>query len=797
MSKKNLLIIESPTKAHTIQEALGSGYRVVASKGHVRDLPKSRFGIDIDDGFQPHYINIRGKGDTIKELKKEAKSASRVYLATDPDREGEAISWHLANVLGTDPEKALRVTFNELTKGVIRSAVKSPRAIDMNLVNAQQARRVLDRIVGYKLSPLLWRKIQNGLSAGRVQSVATRLIVEREREIAAFVPESYRTVSAKIETEGGLLEVRYVGEKRITDGDAAEKIASDVRGGSLIAASVKHGTKEKNPQPPFTTSTMQQEASKRLGFRSEKIMAVAQELYEGINLGSSLGGTQGLITYMRTDSLRISDEAKEAAAEYIAAAFGKEYLPSSPRIYKTRSGAQDAHEAIRPTRVVLEPAAIKKMLTPDQYKLYKLIWERFVASQMAAAKINTVSVDFTAAGHLFRAGGYTVCFRGYTAVGGSFSDPGEVYEAGESEDFVRNLNLAGIHEGDSLKVVEATSAEHFTEAPARYTEATLIRALEEKGIGRPSTITPTITTIVGRKYVRREGKSLLPTALGFDTTALMEENFPDIVDYDFTARLEESLDAIENGTGSAETLLKEFWNGFEKELEAAAEKESAKKQPEPEQTDMICEKCGAAMVIKTSKSGVRFAACPNYPRCRNTKSVDGGKPDPDAAADKKKETPEPAGFKCELCGGDMVRRKGPYGYFFACANFPVCRFSRAEETALEGVACPKCGGRVLIRHGRKNSTFYSCEHYPECGFSSWAQPTSSRCPQCGGILYVRKGRNGGKKCQTQGCGYFLPDPPKETSPAGGPEGFFDSLPSLDYDGPEAPAPTDADAPDET
>ncbi|MBP5174205.1 MAG: type I DNA topoisomerase, partial [Clostridia bacterium] len=326
MSKKNLLIIESPTKAHTIQEALGSGYRVVASKGHVRDLPKSRFGIDIDDGFQPHYINIRGKGDTIKELKKEAKSASRVYLATDPDREGEAISWHLANVLGTDPEKALRVTFNELTKGVIRSAVKSPRAIDMNLVNAQQARRVLDRIVGYKLSPLLWRKIQNGLSAGRVQSVATRLIVEREREIAAFVPESYRTVSAKIETEGGLLEVRYVGEKRITEGDAAEKIASDIRGGSLIAASVKHGTKEKNPQPPFTTSTMQQEASKRLGFRSEKIMAVAQELYEGINLGQSLGGTQGLITYMRTDSLRVSDEARSAAAEYIAAAFGKEYL---------------------------------------------------------------------------------------------------------------------------------------------------------------------------------------------------------------------------------------------------------------------------------------------------------------------------------------------------------------------------------------------------------------------------------------------------------------------------------------
>ena len=804
MTKKNLLIIESPTKAHTIQEALGSGYRVIASKGHVRDLPKSRFAIDIDDGFTPHYINIRGKGDTIKELKKEAKAASKVYLATDPDREGEAISWHLADVLGIEPDKALRVTFNELTKDVIKSAVKAPRAIDMNLVKAQQARRVLDRIVGYKLSPLLWRKIQNGLSAGRVQSVATRLIVEREREIAAFVPESYRTVSATLETAGGQLEVRYVsetdgtGKARISDGELADRIAADVRENGVTATSVRHGTREKNPQPPFTTSTMQQEASKRLGFRSEKIMAVAQELYEGINLGQSLGGTQGLITYMRTDSLRVSDEARSAAAEYIAAAFGKEYLPASPRIYKTKRGAQDAHEAIRPTRVILEPAALKKLLTPDQYKLYKLIWERFVASQMASAMIDTVSVDFTSGSHLFRAGGYSVSFRGYTAAGSSISDLGEQYDAGDSGTLVRNLNLAQIREGDSFPAASAESAEHFTEAPARYTEAALIKALEEKGIGRPSTITPTITTIVGRKYVKRDGKALVPTELGFDTTSLMEEDFPDIVDYDFTAKLEESLDGIENGTASAEKLLGEFWTGFEKELGAATAKESARKLPEPEETDIVCDKCGAKMVIKTSRSGVRFAACPNYPRCRNTKSLETEKPADRSAAGKKEDrAPEPAGFKCELCGGEMVRRKGPYGYFFACSNFPACRFSKTEEQALEGVSCPKCRGRIIIRHGKKNTTFFSCENYPSCDFSSWAQPSASVCPKCGEMLYVRKGKNGGLKCQTPGCGYFLPDPRKDNGSDPGPADFSDAMPSLDYDGPEAPLPTDDDAPDET
>ncbi|MCQ2426852.1 MAG: type I DNA topoisomerase [Clostridia bacterium] len=803
MAKKNLVIIESPSKAHTIQEALGSGYKVIASKGHVRDLPKSQFGIDIDDGFKPRYINIRGKGDTIKELKKEAKAAGKVFLATDPDREGEAISWHLANVLGIEPENALRVTFNELTKSVIKTSVKNPRAIDMNLVNAQQTRRILDRIVGYKLSPLLWLKIQNGLSAGRVQSVATRLVVEREREISAFVPEEYWTVAATLSNGAGELAVRYVGEtdgngrQRISDGAFAEKVADDVKNGSMKVALVKHGIKEKNPQPPFTTSTMQQEASKRLGFRSDKIMTIAQELYEGINLGAALGGTQGLITYMRTDSLRVSAEAQSAAADYIASAYGPEYNPAVPRVYKTRSGAQDAHEAIRPTQVALEPASIKKQLTPDQYKLYKLIWERFVASQMASAKLDTVSVDFECAGHVFRAGGYTVVFRGYSAVGGSLSDIGAQDEAQDDADsLVKNLRFPQLTKGDMLSVKTADAASHFTEPPARYTEATLIKALEEKGIGRPSTITPTITTIVGRKYVKRDGKSLVPTELGFDTTALMENDFADIVNYDFTANLENSLDGIENGTDEMSNLLSDFWSGFEKELNAACEKEEEKKAPVLEETDIICDKCGARMVVKTSRRKVKFAACPNYPKCRNTRSLDSeGKPVDPAAAETAKAEPELAGFKCELCGGEMVRRKGPYGTFFACINFPACRFSKTEELALENVACPKCGGRVIIRHGKRKTTFYSCEHYPECDFSSWMEPTSEKCPECGAMLFKRKGKGGGFKCSDAKCGYSTVERKADENAENTDfSSFFTDVPSLDYEGENVPMPSDDDAP---
>ena len=782
---KKLVIIESPTKAHTVQESLGPGYKVIASKGHVRDLPKSQFGIDIENGFAPHYINIRGKGDVIRGLKLEAKNASKVYLATDPDREGEAISWHLANVLGIEPDKALRVTFNELTKGVIRSAVSEPRAIDMNLVNAQQCRRILDRIVGYKLSPLLWHRLQNGLSAGRVQSVATRLIVERENEIAGFRPEEYWTVTARLEQGDIDFPVRYVGEAgadgqlipspKLPDGVSAKKIAASVEGGMMKVRDVKHGVRDRNPLPPFTTSTMQQEASRRLGFRSEKIMAVAQELYEGINLGPTLGGTQGLITYMRTDSLRVSDEARDNAREFILDKYGEEYNTPTPRTYRTKAGAQDAHEAIRPSDIWLEPDLAKKYLTPDQFKLYRLIWERFTASQMASAKLDTLSVEFEADGHVFRTGGYSVIFKGFTAVGGASSEAapdgsdGQTAVDTEDEDgtsFIKNLALPEMKPGDTLGVQSITALQHFTEPPARYTEASLIRTLEEKGIGRPSTITPTITTIVGRKYVRREGKSLVPTELGISTTALMKEDFPDIVDYGFTAAREERLDGIENGTASMDALLDEFWSGFETELSAASLKQSQRKESTLEETDMICEKCGARMVIKTSRSNVRFAACPNYPRCRNTKSLipEDGQHDKKPAAEPAKPL-EYAGIKCEVCGGEMVKRNGPYGPFLACINYPNCRFSMNLEEAID-TPCPKCGGRILIRHGRRGIVFYSCEHYPNCDFSSWDMPLSDRCPECGGMLFRKKGKKGGIRCGNKECGYFKPDPEEtEEKPA--------------------------------
>ena len=758
MTKKNLIIIESPTKAHTIQECLGSSYRVVASKGHVRDLPKSTLGIDMENGFAPHYINIRGKGDTIKELRREAKHASKVYLATDPDREGEAISWHLAHVLGIEPDKALRVSFNELTKNVIKTAVKNPRGIDMNLVNAQQSRRILDRIVGYKLSPLLWEKVQNGLSAGRVQSVATRLVAEREEEIRAFVPEEYWTVGATLDTGKGQIDVRYCSDNggyRLSDAEAAKKIADAANGGKMKVVSVKHATKEKNPAPPFTTSTMQQEASRRLGFRSARIMSTAQELYEGINLGPAFGGQQGLITYMRTDSLRISSEASEACRNFISEKYGEKFRPETPRVFRTRAGAQDAHEAIRPARVDLVPAEIKKFLTPDQYKLYNLIWERFVASQMSSAVLDTVRVDFDADGYTFRTGGYNVVFQGYMAL---YEETSDESSGDESDDNIRNIKLPTIAEGDLVDCVEASAESHVTEPPARYTEASLIKALEDKGIGRPSTITPTITTITARKYVAREGKSLVPTKLGEVTTDLMRRDFPDIVDYQFTANMESRLDEIENGTGSMEDLLVEFWNDFKSELDRAQQTEAPDRNKYFEETDIICDKCGAKMVIRQNRNNVRFAACPNYPACRNTISIDeNGKP-------AKKPEPVYADFKCELCGGPMVERNGPYGKFYACANYPTCRFIKNEERAVEA-PCPKCGGRVLIRTGRRRSIFYSCENYPTCDFSSWDEPSTEKCPDCGEPLFIRRGKNPALVCRKDGCGYRRPLEPAD-EPAG-------------------------------
>ncbi len=746
----NLVIVESPAKANTIKGYLGQNYRVVASKGHVRDLPKSSLGIDIENDFAPHYINIRGKGDLIKELKKEAKKADRVFLATDPDREGEAISWHLALSLGIDVDKVNRITFNEITKSAVKDAIKHPRSLDMDLVNAQQTRRILDRIVGYKLSPFLWKKVKSGLSAGRVQSAATKIIVERENEIRAFVPQEYWTVEALIETAGGeILAVRYHGDTKTGEkcdlGCAADaqRVCDEVNGKDFTAVEIKKGTKVKSPAPPFTTSTLQQEASRKLNFQSQRTMRVAQELYEGINLGSD-GGVQGLITYMRTDSLRISSEAQNSARAYIVEKFGDKYCPENPRVYKSKATAQDAHEAIRPSSMKHDPQKVKKHLSADQYKLYKLIWDRFVASQMEGAVLDTVNADFDCNGNLFRTRGYTVRFNGYMAVYEESVDDTE-------EEKGKNKKLPPIAEGEKLKNNSIESTQHFTEPPARYTEASLIKFLEEKGIGRPSTYTPIITIITTRGYVGRDGKSLIPTPLGEITTNLMNEYFPDIVDYKFTAGLEDMLDSIESGTTEMNKVLDHFYGGFSIEFDKAMETVSKDDIELPvEETDMECDLCKSKMIIKNGRFG-KFAACPNYPNCKCTKPL----------VKKEVEQPEKkqelAPFKCELCGSDMVLRSGRYGSFYACVKYPECKFTKQKVREL-GVKCPKCESELITKFGRNRTVFYSCSKYPDCDFSSWDMPTNEKCPNCNGMLFVKKGRSQ-IVCKTEGCG-FKKDAPK-------------------------------------
>ncbi|MBE6636367.1 MAG: type I DNA topoisomerase [Ruminococcaceae bacterium] len=737
---QNLVIIESPFKAPTIKNYLGSNYKVIASKGHLRDLPKSTLGVDIENGFEARYINIRGKGDTIKELKKEAKSAAKIFFATDPDREGEAISWHLANVLGIPIEKTRRITFNELTKSAIKSAIKEPRNIDIELVNSQQARRILDRIVGYKLSPFLWKTVRSGLSAGRVQSAATRIIVDRENEIRAFIPKEYWTIDADLATaNGGRLTAHFYGrngEKTdLADRESAEAVLDLVEGRPFALTSLKKAVRTRHPAPPFTTSTLQQEASRKLGFQTQRIMRVAQELYEGINLGSANGGVQGLITYMRTDSLRVSADAVAMAKSYILEKFGDAHYPQQPRSYRAKAGAQDAHEAIRPSNVALEPELIKKHLTNDQYKLYKLIWSRFVASQMAAAEFDTVNAEFDVNGCLFRASGSTIRFGGFLAV----------YDDAE-EDEAKRAHLPELTEGEVLTCLSLLPEQHFTEPPARYNEGSLIKFLEEKGIGRPSTYAPIVTTIIARGYVEREGKSLKPTELGEITTDIMVKHFPDIVNYAFTAQMEDKLDNIASGESDVQTVLSDFYEGFAKHLEEA-EKTVTKEDiviPEKE-TDIVCDKCGARMVIRQGRFG-KFAACPNYPTCKNTKAID-----KDGNLLEKTETAEKTGQLCELCGSEMLKRHGRYGEFLACSNYPKCKNAKPILKPV-GVPCPKCGGDIVARNGKNRSFYYACDQYPTCDFRSWDKPTNEKCPDCGAILYVKKG----KKllvCNAEGCNY--------------------------------------------
>ncbi len=747
----NLVIMESPSKANTVKSYLGSSYKVVASKGHLRDLPKSTFGIDIENNFEAHYINIRGKGDLIKELKKEVKNADRIYLATDPDREGEAIAWHLITALAIPEEKANRVTFNSITKSVVKEGIKNPRQVDMNIVNAQQARRILDRIVGYKLSPYLWKTVKSGLSAGRVQSVSTRVIVDREREIQAFVPEEYWTVEAILETaDGKKIKSKLFGMKNgakieLKNSAEADVVFNAVNGQNFTVSDVKLGRRLKNPAPPFITSTLQQEASRKLNFQSQKTMKVAQDLYEGVNLGSEFGGTQGLITYMRTDSLRISEEARDAAKSYILEKYGAEYYPENPRVYKTKANAQDAHEAIRPSNMTLEPAKIKKQLSPEQYKLYKLIWDRFLASQMQSAELSTVQTDFTCVDYLFRSSGYTVKFPGYMALYEESAD-----DAKQSDE--ENVRLPILNKGEILKSDQILPLQHFTEPPARYTEATLVKFLEEKGIGRPSTYATIITTIISRGYVRREGKSLVPTQLGEVTTELIGRNFPDIIDCKFTADMESQLDDIENGKTTMTEVLSNFYSGFSVELEKALESIGDNEIELPvEETDIICEHCGSRMIVKNGRFG-KFAACPNYPACKNTKPL---AKSGDSLVEKKAEKTD---MKCELCGADMILRVGRYGSFYACSRYPDCKFTKQKVKSL-GVNCPECGAELVTRHGKNKSVFYSCSRYPECKFSSWDLPTNEKCPNCGGMLYRKKGKNQ-LICKKENCGYKadLPDP---------------------------------------
>ncbi|MBO5413783.1 MAG: type I DNA topoisomerase [Clostridia bacterium] len=650
-----LIIVESPAKANTIKKFIGGNTKVVASMGHIRDLPKSKLGVDLKT-FEPEYINIRGKGDLIKSLKKDAKSAKKVYLATDPDREGEAIAWHLAHILGIDEKSICRVTFNEITKGAVKNAIKTPRTIDMNLTDAQQARRVLDRIVGYKISPVLWKKVQKGLSAGRVQSVAVRLIVEREEEIENFIPEEYWNIYANLKTgkAKSTFEAKFYGknDKKIElhSKEEVDKILKDLEKAKFVVNEIKKGEKKRTPAPPFTTSTMQQEASRKLNFPLKKTMSVAQGLYEGVKVADK--GTVGLITYMRTDSTRISEEARAAAKEQITKMYGENYYEN--RYYKTKSDAQDAHEAIRPTYIDLEPDKIKSSLTNDQYKLYKLIYNRFLASQMKPAVFDTVSVKINADDYNFRANGQTLKFKGFMAL---------YVETEDNETKEEFAKIPELKEGQELINEKLDSKQSFTEPPPRYTEASLVKALEEKGIGRPSTYSPTITTILARRYVEKEQKQLYPTELGKIVNNLLVKNFPDVINVTFTAKMEEEFDQIAEGKLKWKDVISDFYGPFEIVVEKV-EKELEHVKLEYEVSDVPCEKCGRMMVIKYGKYG-KFLACPGYPECQNAKPL--------------------------------------------------------VETIEE--PCPKCGGKVQIRKTKKKRKYYICENNPEkCDYISWNKP---------------------------------------------------------------------------
>lgn len=695
-----LVIVESPAKAKTIGKFLGDKYKVIASNGHVRDLPKSKMGVDIENGFAPKYITLRGRGDVLERIRKEAKNAKKIYLATDPDREGEAISWHLSKVLNLDEKSKCRIEFNEITSTAIKNSIKNVRPIDMRLVNAQQARRILDRFVGYEISPLLWRKLRKGLSAGRVQSVALRIICDREQEILDFVPEEYWTITALLDGKSVKkpFEAHYYGSNgkklELHSEEDAKRVLARIDGAPFVVTQVKNGERVRHASPPFTTSSLQQEAARKLGFTTKRTMMIAQQLYEGVELGKK--GATGLITYIRTDSVRVAAEAQTAATAYIEARYGKKYLPEKPNVFKGRAGAQDAHEAIRPTDIENEPAKLKPFLSNDQFRLYKLVYERFLSSQMCDARFATTAVHFDANGEEFHANGVRTLFDGFTAV----------YTEGRDEAQEKEVVLPELHDKDRFLAQQVDHKQHFTQPPPRFTEAMLVKALEEKGIGRPSTYSPTISTIVDRGYIEREKKQLVPTELGFVVNKYMVDNFPDIVNTGFTADMETQLDDVEEGEADWVQVLSRFYGPFHEHVVIADEKEPEEKLPDPV-SDVPCDKCGAMMVYKLGRFG-KFLACPNFPDCRNTKPI-------------------------------------------------------IEKI---DVACPKCGASIIKRKGKKGKTFYGCETYPGCDFVSWDKPTNIRCEKCGGMMVQKIGTNGSYiVCMDKACGNIYRNLKKNTEDA--------------------------------
>ncbi len=678
-TNRTLLVVESPSKARIISKYLGSKYKVIASVGHVRDLPKSRLGVDIENNFEPEYINIRGKGDTIKEIKKEAAASSKVLLATDPDREGEAISWHLAHLLGIDPDTKCRVMFNEINKQTVQEAIKDPKSIEMGLVDAQQARRVLDRLVGYQISPLLWKKVSWGLSAGRVQSAALKLICDRENEINDFVPEEYWRIAADF-GDGFVAELSKISGRKahVKTGEEADAIEEDLGKGEYVVSSVKNGKRSTKPYAPFTTSSLQQDASIKLGFQTSKTMQIAQQLYEGVNLKGI--GARGLVTYIRTDSVRVSAQAVAAASEYIRDKYGADYVGNN--FFQNKNKAmQDAHEAIRPSDVSLEPDAIKDSLTPDQYKLYDLIWKRFVASRMAAAEFDTVQVLIKNGKYEFKANGARMIFDGWKKVYKTQNPEGEV-------------NIPKISEGEVLVLEKLIKEQKFTQPPARYTEASLVKEMEEKNIGRPSTYASIISVLVNRKYIKRVKKALEPTKLGFDVIGILQDYFTDVVDVKFTGEMEDNLDSVEMGEKDWKKVIADFYEGFSKELKDA-DREVERIEKEVVLSDEVCEICGKPMAIKEGRFG-KFLACTGYPECKNTKPI-------------------------------------------------------VKST---GVKCPKCGKDIIEKKGRKSGKlFYGCSGYPECDIVFWDKPTGDTCPDCGSMLVKTKGKSGTVKCSNPDCKY--------------------------------------------